>query len=67
MEMPKTPQVLNSYLDRHFNCSCGKEHYASLKTVVIKKDALLDLPETMGSFLKKYLPTETPRATIRTG
>ena len=44
MEMPKKPMELRVYLDRHFTCSCGREHYACLKDVCIGKDALLELP-----------------------
>ena len=44
MEMPKKPMALSEYLDRHFTCSCGREHYAQLKDVRIGKDALLDVP-----------------------
>lgn len=45
MEMYETPHALSDYLDRHFTCSCGKEHYASLKFVSVRKDALDDLPK----------------------
>ena len=44
MNMPNTPQGLSTYLDTHFTCDCGKEHYASLKYVSVRKDALEDLP-----------------------
>ena len=44
MEMPCKTQELSYYLDRHFTCACGREHYASLKKVSIKKGALNDLP-----------------------
>ena len=44
MEMYATPHSLNDYLDTHFTCDCGKEHYASLKFVSVRKDALEDLP-----------------------
>ncbi|MBQ8390657.1 MAG: sn-glycerol-1-phosphate dehydrogenase [Oscillibacter sp.] len=44
MNMPKTPQGLSTYLDTHFTCDCGHEHYASLKYVSVRKDALEDLP-----------------------
>lgn len=44
MEMPKEPMALSKYLDCHFTCSCGREHYAQLKDVRIGKDALLDVP-----------------------
>lgn len=47
MEMPKRPMELNVYLDQHFICSCGHEHYAPLKDVSIKKNALEDLPSIM--------------------
>ncbi len=39
-----TPHPLGDYLDRQFECGCGRQHYASLKRVSIGKDALLDLP-----------------------
>ena len=45
MNMPEKPQELQFYLDKHLSCSCGKEHYASLKAVSIRKDALEDLPK----------------------
>ncbi len=44
MDMYVKPHPLSDYLDQHFACDCGKEHYASLKYVSIKKDALEDLP-----------------------
>lgn len=44
MEMYATPHSLNDYLDTRFSCDCGKEHYASLKYVSVRKDALEDLP-----------------------
>ena len=44
MEMYTKPHPLNDYLDRAFTCDCGREHYASLKCVSVKKDALEDLP-----------------------
>lgn len=45
MQMPKTPMELNAYLDRHFTCGCGKEHYAALRAVRVGKNALKDLPD----------------------
>ena len=44
MDMYEQPHPLNDYLDRVFTCSCGKEHYAPLKFVSVRKDALEDLP-----------------------
>ncbi|MBQ4539319.1 MAG: sn-glycerol-1-phosphate dehydrogenase [Oscillospiraceae bacterium] len=44
MKMYTEPHALNDYLDTTFECDCGRQHYASLKTVSIGKDALLDLP-----------------------
>jgi len=44
MKMFSEPHGLNDYLDQHFECDCGKEHYASLKFVSVRKDALEDLP-----------------------
>ena len=44
MKMYETPHGLNDYLDKRFECDCGKEHYASLKFVSVRKDALEDLP-----------------------
>ena len=38
------PHCLGDYLDRHFTCSCGREHYAPLKHVSVRKGALEDLP-----------------------
>ena len=45
MKMYTEPHALNDYLDIQFECDCKKQHYASLKTVSIGKDALLDLPK----------------------
>ena len=45
MEMYAQPHPLNDYLDRHFTCSCGHEHYAPLRFVSVRKDALEDLPK----------------------
>ena len=44
MKMYETPRGLNDYLDTRFECDCGREHYASLKFVSVRKDALEDLP-----------------------
>ena len=44
MKMYETPHELNDYLDTRFECDCGREHYASLKFVSVRKDALEDLP-----------------------
>jgi len=44
MEMYTHPHPLGDYLDTHFTCDCGREHYASLKFVSVRKDALEDLP-----------------------
>ena len=49
MKMYDTPHGLNDYLDTRFECDCGREHYASLKFVSVRKDALEDLP----AFAKK--------------
>lgn len=45
MHIPDVPQSVSAYLDTHFTCSCGQEHYAPLKRVSIRKDALYDLPK----------------------
>ena len=45
MKIYDTPRPLAQYLDRHFQCGCGKEHYAPLKMVRIGKNALEELPE----------------------
>ena len=44
MKFYDTPHGLNDYLDTRFECDCGREHYASLKFVSVRKDALEDLP-----------------------
>ena len=43
MKMYETPHGLNDYLDTRFECGCGREHYASLKFVSVRKDAMEDL------------------------
>ena len=55
MEMYAQPHPLNDYLDRRFTCDCGKEHYASLKFVSVRKDALEDLPRFVGDLGFKSL------------
>ena len=45
MEMYAHPHPLGDYLDKKFTCDCGREHYASLKFVRVRKDALEDLPK----------------------
>lgn len=50
MEMYTEPRELEAYLDRHFTCSCGSEHYAPLKAVNIRKGALDSLPELITRF-----------------
>nr|WP_325302092.1 sn-glycerol-1-phosphate dehydrogenase [uncultured Dysosmobacter sp.] len=47
MDMPTEARKLSEYLDRTFVCSCGKQHYAPLKAVSIRKDAVEDLPVYM--------------------
>lgn len=44
MKMPKEARELADYLDRPLTCGCGREHYAPLKAVSIRKDAIEDLP-----------------------
>lgn len=44
MKMYDTPHALGDYLDTTFECNCGRDHYASLKFVSVRKDALEDLP-----------------------
>ncbi len=44
MNMPSSPMKLDAYLNQHFICACGREHYASLKSVRIGKNALEALP-----------------------
>ena len=44
MNMPTTPQGLSTYLDTHFTCDCRLEHYAPLKFVSVRRDALEELP-----------------------
>ena len=34
-------QNIDEWLDRGFNCSCGKAHFVPLKKVVIERGALL--------------------------
>ena len=46
MKIYDTPHKLNDYLDTHFTCDCGKDHYASLKTVSIGKGALETIPQS---------------------
>ena len=57
MKMPTRPMKLDAYLDQHFICDCGREHYASLKAVRIGKDALEALPLLAGEmgFQSLYL------------
>ena len=40
MEMPDRPEPLQTYLNRRFVCNCGREHYAPLRAVSIRKNAL---------------------------
>lgn len=44
LEFYTTPHALGDYLDTRFTCSCGREHYAPLKTVRVGKDAMEELP-----------------------
>lgn len=44
MKMYEQPRELSAYLDKHFECACGKEHYAPLKAVKIGEDAIEELP-----------------------
>ena len=44
MELYASPHPLGDYLDTHFTCPCGREHYAPLKAVTIGPGALESLP-----------------------
>lgn len=55
MEMYAQPHPLNDYLDRTFTCSCGREHYAPLRFVSVRKNALKDLPRFVHDFGYKSL------------
>ena len=35
MRLPERPMELNDYLNQHFTCACGRDHYASLRAVRI--------------------------------
>jgi len=39
--------MIDELLDTKFRCSCGKDHYISIKEILIEKDALLKLPEVI--------------------
>ena len=61
MEMPQYPMDLNSYLNQRFTCTCGREHYASLRAVRVGQGALHELPtlvKLMG-FQSLYLISES--------
>lgn len=57
MQMYTEPHGLNDYLNRSFECDCGRTHKAPLKFVSVRKDALLDLPKFMNElgFKSAYL------------
>ena len=55
MKMYAEPHGLNDYLDKTFECDCGKEHYAALRYVSVRKDALEDLPEIVNNLGCKSL------------
>ncbi|MBQ8590726.1 MAG: sn-glycerol-1-phosphate dehydrogenase, partial [Firmicutes bacterium] len=61
MKIYDTPHKLNDYLDTHFTCDCGKEHYASLKTVSIGKGALETIPQIVKDlgFSSLYLVSDS--------
>ena len=55
MKMYAEPHGLNDYLDKTFECDCGKQHYAALRYVSVRKDALEDLPEIVNNLGCKSL------------
>lgn len=61
MKMPEKPRELNAYLDTHFVCDCGREHYAPVKTVCIGSGALNRLPDVVASlgYQSLYLISDT--------
>lgn len=61
MKMYEEPHALHDYLNQHFTCNCGKTHYAPLKYVSIRKDALLDLPKAIQDlgFQHPYLVSDS--------
>ncbi len=44
MRLPEHPIELNNYLNQHFTCTCGRDHYASLRAVRIGAGVLEELP-----------------------
>lgn len=50
MKMYEETQPVVKYLNTEFECDCGKIHYAPIKNVDIRPDAIEDLP----GFLKKF-------------
>ena len=50
MKMYEKPHALNDYLDKKFECSCGKTHYAPLKAVYIGSGAIKEI----ASFLQEH-------------
>lgn len=61
MQMYHEPRALNDYLNRTFECSCGRTHTAPLKFVSVRKDALEDLPKFMNElgFKSAYLISDS--------
>ena len=47
MNMYETPHPLSDYLNRSFECSCGRTHAAPLKFVSVRPGAVEDLPVFM--------------------
>ncbi|MCF8009093.1 MAG: sn-glycerol-1-phosphate dehydrogenase [Halanaerobiales bacterium] len=45
--------MTNRLLDSRFSCDCGKEHYITIKKILIENDAFNKLPEVMDRLTKK--------------
>jgi glycerol-1-phosphate dehydrogenase [NAD(P)+] len=50
MKMYDTPQSVEKYLNVQLECDCGMVHYAPIKAVVVKRDALSELTTYMNRF-----------------
>lgn len=46
---PKTFSI-NDYLNREFDCTCGRKHRTALKDVIIQKGALENLPKLLDTY-----------------
>lgn len=61
MKMYENTQIIGKYLNIPLECDCGRTHFAPIKAIDIRSDALNDLPEYVAKYgyKKPYILCDT--------